>query len=154
MYSNPMRHLSRSVSRPISANTIIILDIGLSPMLLLSVTAAITAKTIIVLLLTVILGRRKQSPLVTLGDAVASFVEKPDPVTVGFGTFDQNDMKNALKSKELILPTPRPWRIRQKRLLAAVPRLVWLSSYPLFIFSISIAIYYFCDSLSDHPFQE
>ncbi|KAI0457198.1 hypothetical protein F5B21DRAFT_512771 [Xylaria acuta] len=119
--------------------------IALSPTLLLSVTAAIVAKTIVALILTVILSRRNQPPLVTLGDAVASFIETPDAVTAGFCTLNQSDFKKVLGSNNILLPGPRRWQARRERRFAAVPRSVWLSSYLLFIISISISVYYFND---------
>ncbi|KAI1741085.1 hypothetical protein F4680DRAFT_458292 [Xylaria scruposa] len=122
-----------------------ICHIALSPTLLLSVTVAIVTKTIIAFILTVILIRRNQPPLVTLGDAVASFIEKPDAVTAGLCTLDQRSLKKTVGSKDLLLPGPRRWRARRKRRLAAVPRSVWLSSYSLFAISISIAVYFFTD---------
>ncbi|KAI1750637.1 hypothetical protein F4782DRAFT_548583 [Xylaria castorea] len=123
-----------------------ICHIALLPTLLLAVTAAIVAKTVIALTLTVILNRRNQPPLVTLGDAIASFIEKPDAVTVGFCTLNQSDFKKLLGSDDILLPGPRRWQARQERRLAAVPRSVWLSSYLLFVISISIAAYLFKSS--------
>ncbi|KAI8946615.1 hypothetical protein F4801DRAFT_596340 [Xylaria longipes] len=122
-----------------------ICHIALSPPLLLLVTAAIVAKTIIALILTAVLSRRNQPPLVTLGDVLASFIEQPDAVTAGFCTLNQTDLKKALRSNNILLPGPRRWQARQERRLAALPRSVWLSSYLLFLISISIAVYFFID---------
>ncbi|KAI0973664.1 hypothetical protein F4678DRAFT_486848 [Xylaria arbuscula] len=131
-----------------------ICHVALVPMLLLYVTAAIVVKTIIALIVTITLSRVDQPPLATLGDAVASFIKKPDLVTAGFCTFGHGDMKLAVGSKNtLLVPGPRSWQIRQKRRLASIPRQVWLTSYLLFIASISTAIYFYRTSdVTDYPF--
>ncbi|KAI0096094.1 hypothetical protein GGR51DRAFT_568865 [Nemania sp. FL0031] len=120
-----------------------ICHISLSPTLLLAVTATVVTKSFIAVVITVTLSKQNQPPLVTLGDAVASFIEKPDPTTMGFCTFDQNDMKKALGSNTMVLPGPRCWHARHKRRLAVIPWSTWLSSYLLFIVGISLATYYF-----------
>ncbi|RYC56619.1 hypothetical protein CHU98_g9592 [Xylaria longipes] len=84
-----------------------ICHIALSPTLLLSVTAAIVATTIVALILTVILSLRNQPPLVTLGDVLASFIEKPDAVTAGFCTLNQSDFKK-VKSTDFLPSDKNP----------------------------------------------
>ncbi|KAI1112993.1 hypothetical protein F5Y14DRAFT_419253 [Nemania sp. NC0429] len=112
--------------------------IALAPSLLLSVALTVAFKTVIALILTIVLIRRNQAPLVTLGDAVASFIENPDPVTVGFCILEQNDMETAFWSNELLKAGPRRWQPMQRMRRAAVPRSVWVSCYSLFIASITI----------------
>lgn len=103
-------------------------------------TLTVVAKTAIAFILTVVLTRRNQAPLVTLGDAIASFIEQPDPVTVGFCVLEQNDMEIAFWSNELLLAGPRRWQSRQKLRRDAVPRSVWVSSYSLFIVTITFSV--------------
>ncbi|KAI1293215.1 hypothetical protein F5Y03DRAFT_388007 [Xylaria venustula] len=128
-----------------------ICHVALVPTLLLYMTTAIVAKTLIALLVTITLSRAGQPPLVTLGDAVTSFIEESDLLTAGFCTFSHDDMKLAVGSKNILVPGPRSWQTRQKRRFASIPRQVWLSSYLLFIASISIAIYFYATHYdSDH----
>ncbi|KAI1486567.1 hypothetical protein F5X96DRAFT_681907 [Biscogniauxia mediterranea] len=117
-----------------------ICHIAISPVLLASVTACVIAKTVAAVVVTVVLGRRNQDPLVTLGDAVASFIERPDRVTAGLCTVGQADIRRAMRSRRaFVLPGPRPWRTPpSRRRAAAVPAPVWLTSYLLFAAGIAI----------------
>ncbi|KAI1290665.1 hypothetical protein F5Y03DRAFT_377894 [Xylaria venustula] len=116
-----------------------ICQLAVSPILFLGVTLFVIAKSITAVVVTVVLNRTEHKPLVTLGDAVASFIEHPDPVTVGFCTLDQKDIRNAMRRRHAyLLPGPRPW-IASKRLWgAAVPSSTWLTSYALFSGGITI----------------
>ncbi|KAI1342586.1 hypothetical protein F5Y15DRAFT_373244 [Xylariaceae sp. FL0016] len=116
--------------------------VGLSPLLLITVTAFIVAKTLFAWIVTVILTRRSHRAFVTLGDAIASYIEKPDRYTVGLCTYDQTSIKTVFKSNRTSLPEPHRWEARRPRKLDAVPWSVWTTSYVLFAISIIIAIYY------------
>ncbi|KAI1634849.1 hypothetical protein F4809DRAFT_651555 [Biscogniauxia mediterranea] len=118
-----------------------ICHIAISPVLLASVTACVIAKTVAAVVVTVVLGRRNQDPLVTLGDAVASFIERPDRVTAGLCAVGQADIRRAMRSRRaFVLPGPRPWapHPRRRRRAAAVPAPVWVTSYLLFGAGIAI----------------
>lgn len=121
-----------------------ICHIGLSPKLLLAVAICVIIKTCTAVTVTIILSRRNQPPLVTLGDAMESFLEKPDLVTVGLSTIGQTHIRRATSQKEAFLvPGPRQWQSLRKRRGSIIPKSVWLTSYLLFIFSIALCGYYF-----------
>ncbi|KAI1497832.1 hypothetical protein F5X99DRAFT_353108 [Biscogniauxia marginata] len=119
--------------------------IALSPTLLIGVTICVVVKTITAIVVTVVLSRRNQTPLVTLGDAMASFIEKPDRVTAGLCTVGQEEIRKAMRSKRaFVLPGPRQWdTTSQKRRASAVPVSVWVTSYLLFLCGIAIIVGFF-----------
>ncbi|KAK6950743.1 hypothetical protein Daesc_007268 [Daldinia eschscholtzii] len=120
--------------------------IGLSPTLLLTVTLCVVFKTCTAILVTVVLCRQNQAPLVTLGDAMESFIEKPDPVSDGMCTIGQTQMRNSRRSnRSFLLPEPRQWKALERRRWAVVPTPVWISSYFLFAIGIGICAYFFAD---------
>lgn len=116
--------------------------IAVSPTLLMCVTICVIVKTCTATLVTSILVRRKQTPLVTLGDAMASFIEKPDPVTFGMCTFGQDNVRRVFKknrhTSNRLLSDLRQWLPLRKRRGAVVPISVWLTSYLLFAFGIAV----------------
>ncbi|KAI5923903.1 hypothetical protein F4810DRAFT_153074 [Camillea tinctor] len=117
-----------------------ICHIALSPVLLASVTACVIVKTLTAVVVTAVLGRRNQDPLVTLGDAIASFIERPDRVTAGLCTMGQAEIRRAMRSRRAFLvPGPRPWTAAKHRRASAVPVLVWITSYLLFFVGIGIS---------------
>ncbi|KAL7622735.1 hypothetical protein AAE478_006413 [Parahypoxylon ruwenzoriense] len=122
-----------------------ICHIALSPTLLLSVTLCVIFKTCTAIVVTIVLSRRNQEPLVTLGDAMESFIEKPDPVTAGMCTAGQSEIRRAMRfRKAVLLPGPRQWQAsRYKPRAAAIPITVWLTSYLLFALGISVCGYFF-----------
>ncbi|KAI2770771.1 hypothetical protein F4815DRAFT_496933 [Daldinia loculata] len=120
--------------------------IGLSPTLLLTVTLCVIFKNFTAIVVTVVLSRQNQAPLVTLGDVMESFIEKPDPVTAGMCTIGQTEIRRSMRSyRSLLLPGPRQWKTLHKRRWAVVPPLVWISSYLLFGIGITICAYFFAD---------
>ncbi|KAI1817515.1 hypothetical protein GGS20DRAFT_582442 [Poronia punctata] len=108
-------------------------QIGLSPILLLAVTICVLVKTATAILVTMVLSRQKQAPLATLGDAIESFIEKPDPVNVGYCTIGQAEIRKALGSNSsVLLSEPREWWFKGSATAAALPWTVWVTSYLLF----------------------
>ncbi|KAI0546431.1 hypothetical protein F4679DRAFT_575509 [Xylaria curta] len=105
--------------------------IGVSPLLLLVVLICIICKTSIAALVTVILGRRNQRPLVTLGDCLASFIETPDAKTINFSTIALANMREGY-----ILSGRARWQFRSKRRASMIPHRSWFISYHLFVFTI------------------
>lgn len=96
--------------------------IGASGPLQLVVTICVLLK---MLLSITVLCRLKGPLLVTPGDAIASFIQQPNPTTVG--------------SVLPLLGQPRPWRKLSWSGLTAVRRSVWLLSY-LFIGGIFVVV--------------
>ncbi|KAI0117928.1 hypothetical protein GGR51DRAFT_545815 [Nemania sp. FL0031] len=118
-----------------------ICQIGLSPGLLLGVALCVVAKTITAFVVTTALNRPEHKPLVTLGDAIASFIERPDPVTAGLCTVGQKQIRAAMRQKDAYLvPGPRQWTGPQQTWASAIPVSVWLISYTLFATGISICV--------------
>ncbi|RWA10081.1 hypothetical protein EKO27_g5043 [Xylaria grammica] len=110
-----------------------ICQIGLSPIVLLGVALCVFAKTITAVVVTIVLNRPEHKPLVTLGDAVASFIEHPDLTTVGLCTVDQKQFRTATRqNRARPVPGPRRWTEPQQRWAAAIPIPIWLISYALF----------------------
>jgi len=60
-------------------------------------------------------------PLLTLGDAVASFMENPDETTRGIGVVSKSDFASEAGTEHRIWPTrPKPWAQSRERWLTAV----------------------------------
>ncbi|KAI1778678.1 hypothetical protein F4818DRAFT_306948 [Hypoxylon cercidicola] len=117
--------------------------IALSPTLLLAVTLCVVFKTCTAILVTVVLSRRNQPPLVTLGDAIESFIERPDRITAGMCTVGQAEIRRAMKVRNAFLvPGPRWWQPLRQRRAAVIPVSVWLTSYLLFAFGIGVCGYF------------
>ncbi|KAI0836750.1 hypothetical protein F5Y06DRAFT_288376 [Hypoxylon sp. FL0890] len=120
-----------------------ICHIAMSPTLLLSVTLCVIFKTCTAIVVTVVLSRRNQPPLVTLGDAMESFIERPDPVTAGMCTLGQHNIRRAMtRSKAFVVPGPRQWQALKRRRGSAIPKSVWATSYLLFAVGITICAYF------------
>ncbi|KAI0554466.1 hypothetical protein F4679DRAFT_526149 [Xylaria curta] len=107
--------------------------IGVSPVLLLVVVLCVISKTSIAVLVTIVLGRQNQRPLVTLGDCLASFIEKPDVETSGFPAI-------ANLRGMFIFSGRAQWKIPRKKQAVVIPRRLWLISYSLFILAIAVSI--------------
>ncbi|KAI0868376.1 hypothetical protein GGS24DRAFT_513528 [Hypoxylon argillaceum] len=107
--------------------------VGVSKILLFAISLSIIIKTGIALLVTIVLSRRDQISLVTIGDSIASFLEKPDVVTVGSA--------GSSLYKSLIHVGPKRWQALNKWRSTVVPVYIWIASYLLFAISISICIY-------------
>jgi len=131
------------------ANSVFYAEIGLSPILFLAVTICVLVKSATAILVTIVLSRQKQAPLVTLGDALESFIEKPDLVNVGYCTVGQAEIRKAMGSNSsVLLSEPRKWWSKANPRAVALPWSVWLTSYLLF--SIGIAA---CAGLFSMPYQ-
>ncbi|OTA80094.1 hypothetical protein M434DRAFT_86712 [Hypoxylon sp. CO27-5] len=125
--------------------------IAISPTLLLAVTLCVIFKTCTAIVVTVVLSRRNQPPLVTLGDAMESFIKKPDPVTAGMCTIGQHDIRRAMiRSNVSVVPGPRQWQALKRRRGSAIPKSVWAASYILFAIGIGICVFFF-DSINSAP---
>ncbi|KAI1745063.1 hypothetical protein F4680DRAFT_404141 [Xylaria scruposa] len=107
--------------------------IGVSPVLLLVVVLCVICKTSVAVLVTIVLGRQNQRPLVTLGDCLASFIEKPDIETSCFPAI-ANIRGNS------IFHGRKQWKTPRRRRAVVIPRSLWLISYSLFILAVAISI--------------
>ncbi|KAI1140191.1 hypothetical protein F5Y05DRAFT_403222 [Hypoxylon sp. FL0543] len=124
--------------------------IAISPTLLLAVTLCVIFKTCTAIVVTVVLSRRNQPPLVTLGDAIQSFIEKPDRVTAGMCTLGQKDIRRAMtRSKAFVVPGPRQWQALKRRRGSAIPKSVWATSYLLFAVGITVCGFFLNSIFSD-----
>ncbi|KAI1480188.1 hypothetical protein F4774DRAFT_379962 [Daldinia eschscholtzii] len=124
--------------------------VGLSNILLLITISCIFLKA---LACTFVLTYLPHAPLVTLGDALESFISDPDPVTIGLGTFNIYDShriqfepltdagtNNAAELSDM--PQPRTWSHSAKRLISFVPRTAWWSTLIPIACFICIGIYH------------
>ncbi|KAI0410837.1 hypothetical protein F5X98DRAFT_384830 [Xylaria grammica] len=128
-----------------------ICQIGLSPIVLLSVALCAFAKTITAVVVTIVLSQPEHKPLVTLGDAVASFIEHPDPKTAGFCTVNRKQVRIVMRRKYTrLVPGPRQWKEPQQRWAAAIPTSVWLISYTLFACGITTCAILLHEGMSVH----
>ncbi|KAI1119882.1 hypothetical protein F5Y10DRAFT_273626 [Nemania abortiva] len=115
--------------------------VGVSPILLLLVTVFVVVKTSTAILITISLGRSRQVPLVTLGDAISSFITNPDTITIGYCTTGHEEIQKTSKTEKLSHSSvPRPWRGSKKRLAAAIPSSTWIMSYSSIVIGISVTI--------------
>ncbi|KAI0376273.1 hypothetical protein F5Y04DRAFT_273865 [Hypomontagnella monticulosa] len=91
----------------------------------------------------------------TPGDALASFISDPDPITLGLGTFDISDSHRLqfepriFCESELGHPAdlsntvqPRYWHRKANRLVSAIPKSSWSSTFAPIIFFLAIGGYY------------
>ncbi|KAI3319830.1 hypothetical protein HD806DRAFT_547722 [Xylariaceae sp. AK1471] len=104
--------------------------VDVSPILLLLVTIFVVLKTSTATFITISLSRPRQVPLITPGDAIASFINSPDTTTHGYCTMGHEGIQKVPKS-EIVShsPIPRPWHGSQKRWAAAIPWSAWVISY-------------------------
>ncbi|KAI0445163.1 hypothetical protein F4803DRAFT_560452 [Xylaria telfairii] len=119
-------------------------QIGVSPILLLLVTICVVVKTITAIVVTTFLSYTRQTPLVTPGDAIESFIMKPDIITIGYCTMDHRGLRKAFKSNSSPpSPGPLPWRGVRKRWAFAITRSGWAESYLIILIGIGVCIGFF-----------
>ncbi|KAH8659855.1 hypothetical protein BX600DRAFT_51176 [Xylariales sp. PMI_506] len=130
--------------------------IGVSNVLLLTVLICMTAKLVVCSIVVLKLSRLS---LVTPGDAMESFISKPDPRTLGLGTLDIADARRlefgprkpwsveTAGALELT-PTirPRQWRTKHGRLANIISKPAWTRTYCLLGFALVVLIV--CTSLA------
>ncbi|ETS82215.1 hypothetical protein PFICI_07217 [Pestalotiopsis fici W106-1] len=117
--------------------------VSISNVLLLAVTICVLVKTMMAIIVTVVLARRDQAPLVTMGDAVVSFIERPDRTTVGICTIGQRDIRGHSNQYQATqLAGPRAWAARVSRRYKVVPVSVWFTSYALFALGVGVISYF------------
>ena len=101
-------------------------ELGISNPLLLAVTLACLVKVVICVIIVLVLGF--QEPLVTPGDALASFISKPDPFTAGSLDMLLNHATHRANDGGPIL-----WRYTSLRRASSVSRKTWAYTYAFFI---------------------
>ncbi|KAI6083546.1 hypothetical protein F4821DRAFT_271700 [Hypoxylon rubiginosum] len=143
------------LARPIDR----ICQVALSPTLLTGVTICVAIKTCMAILVTITLVHRKQTPLVTPGDATASFIEEPDLTTTGLCTFGHEDIRKVLKAQQVlqggrtisfIISGTRHWYPLRKRRGTVVPKSVWWTSYLLFAAGIAVCAFFLRTEYKSH----
>ncbi|KAI1503677.1 hypothetical protein F5X99DRAFT_87631 [Biscogniauxia marginata] len=110
-----------------------ICKVVLSNELLLAVLICVCVKTALCAMVTVVLGR--EDPFVVPGDAIVSFMTRPDARTVGRCTLDRyyRDKKDGSDKKEFqTVAEAKQWHQESRRWSRAIPAIVWLRSYLLF----------------------
>lgn len=117
-----------------------ICHVGVSSTLLLAVSVCVLVKTAAAIVVTYVLGAQRHEPLVTLGDAVRSFLCHPDAVTAGRCMLSQREAGRE-KARPREAATPRRWSALVHRRWSVVPWFVWLTSYFLFGIGIFVAAY-------------
>ncbi|OTB15909.1 hypothetical protein K445DRAFT_300705 [Daldinia sp. EC12] len=136
--------------------------VGLSNILLLVTTSCVFLKALVC---TVVVIYLPHASLITLGDALESFISDPDPVTMGLGTFNIYDSQSfqlelftdagAGNTAELSeTPQPRAWSRGAKRLISVIPKHAWSSTIVPIVCVICVGMYYaYCDLYVFHRFN-
>lgn len=117
--------------------------VAVSNMLLLAVTACIFIK--LILCMSVVLALR-DDPLVTPGDAVASFIIVPDPTTVGKCAASIMDIR--FRPSE---PKPLQRQERPKRLAHTISPAIWATNYVFFLILLIILGIVMNGAFSQYP---
>jgi hypothetical protein len=110
--------------------------VGLSNMLLLVIVICTSIKAILCSLVLWILSG--EQPLVVPGDAIASFISRPDMVTAGKCTLDKKfEKKLPIGTYCAWLNAPAQWHSEGRRHWAsAISGFIWTYSYIIFIFDL------------------
>ncbi|KAI3336909.1 hypothetical protein HD806DRAFT_475133 [Xylariaceae sp. AK1471] len=125
--------------------------VGLSPILLLVVTVCVVCKTSAAILATLLLSRQDETPLVTLGDAMATFIEKPESITTVYCTFGQAEIRKVMASHSVfVLSKARKWKAVRKLRALALPGYVWVTSYLLCVVGIGVCTSLFASAYQTH----
>jgi hypothetical protein len=120
----------------------------ISNILLLVVCSAVFLKSILCSL--TISHFRSDKSLITLGDAIASFIERPDPTTELMCTLSKGSFGRSIKrssSNRTWPETARIWKKTRRRYGNAVPLCIWIFSYILIVASLVFAALLFYQAL-------
>ncbi|KAI1359401.1 hypothetical protein F5Y08DRAFT_332352 [Xylaria arbuscula] len=116
-------------------------QVGVAPILLLVVTIFVVIKTCTAILVATSIGSARETPLVTPGDAIASFITSPDTATVGYCTMSHRQTQQAFKSKSSRAPSePQPWQGARKRWASAISKTQWAISYLFITIGLGVCI--------------
>lgn len=105
-------------------------QLAIANTLVMVVTSCVFFK--LILCISVVLALR-DDPLVTPGDAVASFMTDPDPTTVGSCAATMPDIHFVPRERN-----PIPWQQRPRRLAHAISPTTWVINYVFFIFLLTL----------------
>ncbi|KAI9163671.1 hypothetical protein HJFPF1_05293 [Paramyrothecium foliicola] len=107
-----------------------------SPVMLGIICAANLLKALMITLL--FLTHRNSSPLLTLGDAITSFLNRSDATTASRCTWTKHDFKTERRWNEPV--TPRPLKAVRRRYGAVPSRLRWFLTVTSFIAALGLLI--------------
>jgi hypothetical protein len=111
----------------------------------LAVTLCVITKTLQCLV--VVFVMRRAQPLVTLGDAIESFICRPCIETPGMCLVGQLQAREARGNIKNLVPGPRQTHLTYQRRRKAVPAVVWISTYLLLLLSVGLVGYLFAMSI-------
>lgn len=127
--------------------------VGVSNILFICVVLCVLVKTgvaVAVLYRSIPGDESSTKPLVTVGDAIASFIEKPDPITFGLCTLNEMEcnvimdpilaQRTPLRETSNVLVGPRCWGTSPRRFWSVIPKSCWIRAYVVFFLVFSIAI--------------
>ncbi|KAI8951405.1 hypothetical protein F4801DRAFT_589786 [Xylaria longipes] len=115
--------------------------VGVAPALLLTVTLFVVVKTCAAIIVTTSMGHARQEPLVTPGDAIASFITQPDAITAGYCTMSHGRIPEAFRSYSSPPQSgARPWFGARTVWASAIPKSQWVTSYLFITIGIGICI--------------
>lgn len=100
-----------------------ICSIGLIDSILLVTICCLIIKTVLCI---IVVWRLSDNPLVTIGDAIESFIVRADPTTLD--SCARNGRNGSL------VPRPNQWKSQQRRMASGVPKAAWFRTYLLFVF--------------------
>lgn len=109
--------------------------VGLSNEILFIIVACILVKVVLCITALLLLRRDDDHPLVVLGDAIASFINRPDEHTVGRCTMDNKKTDYSISGMRYDrVVMPKRWTSKPRRWTTAIPSHVWAVSYIIFVF--------------------
>lgn len=118
-------------------------ELGISNLLLLMVTICVFTK---LLLCAIVVSALSDDPLVTPGDAVASFIRIPDPTTVGRCATTIPDIRSDLSDRK-----PVQWPERSKRFVHTASAATWARNYAFFCLLLIFLGFVMKAALSSYP---
>ncbi|KAK7917378.1 hypothetical protein PG985_010986 [Apiospora marii] len=86
----------------------------------------------------ILVKHRKRDPLVTPGDAIESFIVRPDGTTLGLCSWSRKDFAVRKSHSDSWQPVSTSWKTRTRRFGSAIPVSIWASSY--FVITLWLAV--------------
>lgn len=121
--------------------------VGLMNSLLGVTTLCVVIKTV---LCVVVISSLSDAPLVTPGDAIESFIVRPDPTSVDKATMSAQDRADGALAPKMV-PGPRQWRRRWTHLASSIPKRAWFRTYLLCTVVLLILLWLMSMALSAEP---
>lgn len=125
-----------------------ICKVGLMNSLLVITTLCVVIKTI---LCVAVISNLSDAPLVTPGDAIESFIIRPDPTTVDKATMSAQDRSDGAVASKKMVPGPRQWRRHWQHLASSIPKRAWFRTYLLCTVVLAIVIWLMSMALGAEP---